>query len=138
MYYADSKDEFTNIQTSIKKILSNNIPPEQIVILVPYKQSVDSLRNLALPVPAVELQTASQRIGTIGVATIASFKGLERDCVILADLDNLDKADLSQLLYVGASRPRVLLNIHAKETNRGWFATQAQHFGQRLAGSTSS
>jgi hypothetical protein len=138
-YYSDSADACKHLQMAVKNVLLNKIPVEEIVILVPSRKSVDFLRrNLNLQVPIAELRSASQRIGTIGIATISSFKGLERDCVILADLESLEGVEMSQLLYVGASRPRVLLKIHVNVANTEWFARQAQHFGQRLAGPAST
>ena len=57
--------------------------------------------SLGLPFDAVPAQPR----GTILCDSIRRFKGLEREVVILAELDP-DDPRLSALLYVGASRAR--------------------------------
>src|SRR5262249_37337669 len=76
-YYSESPDQFRNIQSTIKAILFNKIPAEEIIILVLHRRSLDLLKkNLALARPVMELNSPSQPTGTIAIATIASFKGL--------------------------------------------------------------
>ena len=66
-------------------------------------------------------------------STVASFKGLESDVVLLVDIDDLSD-EAQSLVYVGASRARVLLHVFLAESTRERFGELATAFGRRSAG----
>lgn len=132
-FYRDRNKQYREIGLAIRRILSDGIPAEEIALLLPHKYSPEELRVRArLPCPVVDLIASPQISGAIGACTISAFKGLERDVVFLIDLENVDQPHMSELLYVGASRPRVLLRIYAAETTHEWFGERAQQLGRRL------
>jgi len=133
-FYRDRNKQYRQVGLAVSRILSDQIPPEEIVLLLPHKYSTEDLRlRTALSCPVVDLIASPQIGGAVGACTISAFKGLERDVVFLVDLENVDQPYISELLYVGASRPRVLLRIYAAESMREWFAERAQNLGRRLS-----
>lgn len=132
-FYRDPDKQYREIGSAIERILSEQIRAEEIVILLPHKYRIEELRNKTkLSYPIADLIASGQIDGVVGACTISAFKGLERDVVFLIDLEHVDQPYMSELLYVGASRPRVLLRIYAAESTREWFAERAQQLGKRL------
>jgi hypothetical protein len=132
-YYRDFYDGARSVQNTVNRVLSEGIEPREIVILVPTRNSIGHLKQtLKVAHPLVELHSSEQPEGSLAISTISSFKGLERDCAVVAELERLEDQGACELLYVAASRPRVLLSIHTHERNREWIAGQAQRFGEQL------
>jgi len=133
-FYADRKRQYREIGLAVERVLSEQMPAEEVVILLPHKYLIEDLRtNINLSRPIIDLITSPQTARAVGACTISAFKGLERDVVFLVDLEQLEPPYMSELLYVGASRPRVLLHIYASENTREWFADRAQQLGERLS-----
>jgi superfamily I DNA/RNA helicase len=119
-------DERTAMARVLDKLVNKeNIEPEQIVILTPLADpntqwedgtrvgTFEIVRSLFKP-------GASNR--SIRCSTIGAFKGLEREVVILAELDKSPKLHKNHMLYVGLSRARShLIVLLRKEENRKWF-----------------
>jgi hypothetical protein len=132
-FYTDRNKQYRDIGLTIDRILSDKMPAEEIVLLLPHRYSIDDLRSRTkLSSPIADLIASPQIEGAVGACTISAFKGLERDVVFLIDLEHVDQPYMSELLYVGASRPRVLLRIFAAESTREWFAERAKELGKRL------
>lgn len=70
-------------------------------------------------------------------STTASFKGLESDVVLLADVDDLHSVDGLASVYVGASRARVALFVYLSAAERGRFQELAREFGRNVANAAS-
>jgi hypothetical protein len=99
------------------------IPPEDIVVLSPYKYSSDRLgiKGLIDADPSLFTANIASRKDRVWVGTIQAFKGLEADVVILCGIDGHLPACGSANLYVGATRARSMLYI----INQRDFALQA-------------
>jgi superfamily I DNA/RNA helicase len=65
----------------------------------------------------------------IRFSTVASFKGLEADIVLLLDVDDLESVGALSSIYVGASRAKVLLVLFLDEGVRSALSEQARRFG---------
>jgi len=90
------------------------IAPESIVVLTPHTRANSTLAGVRTlgGVPLRALATADE--GCVRHATIAAFKGLEADVVILVDVDAEDPRCSEKARYVAASRARHLLFVFAK------------------------
>jgi hypothetical protein len=90
-----------------------HVPLEDIVVLTPSGPSKSSLRRGGV----VKGFTFSDTVepGTVLVASVHAFKGLERPVVILAELGDKHQEDLARYLYVGGSRARNELIVLARE-----------------------
>jgi hypothetical protein len=67
----------------------------------------------------------------IRFSTIAGFKGLESDAVILIDGNDLSK-DASDDFYVAASRAKALLVVLIRDDQRPQYGALAQTLGGRM------
>lgn len=90
------------------------VAPGSIVVLTPHTRANSTLAGVRTlgGVPLRSLATAGE--GCVRHATIAAFKGLEADVVILADIDADDERCSSRARYVAASRARHLLYVFAR------------------------
>jgi hypothetical protein len=110
------------------------VPSEDIVLLSQRRVDAATLRKrLGTKRPIVDLGAGGQKLGSIGLCTISAFKGLERDVVMLFGLDDVHSLEGSQLLYVGASRARVLLIVLINSAEKEYVAERAKDFGRTLA-----
>lgn len=103
-------------------LIEEKVLPAQIVILTPYNDK-SSLAD-GIRVGSYTLRRAVQVTGNdISVQSIYAFKGLEREVVILAELDraqtHIEAAQLQTLMYVGASRAKHKLIIVGEMPNPG-------------------
>ena len=71
-------------------------------------------------------------------STISSFKGLEKDVVIVADIDDLRGNDARMALYVGISRARGLLVPFVSESERHNYKSLSERLGWRIASQKNS
>lgn len=95
--------------------LKENIAPEQIVVLSPYRiENEKSAWRTGLSQVKTSSDMATPSIGKIRAGTIQGFKGLEADVVILVGID-ANAAKHSDWLYIGASRARAVLYLLALE-----------------------
>lgn len=110
--YRDFDDMATGLRELLHRLINQeNVIPERLVVLAPYKASnaqsrwADGLRDI---VRHEDLATVMS--GKVRVGTIHGFKGLEADVVILTGLTSQTFTH-RELLYVGASRARAALYI---------------------------
>ena len=111
----------------------DNLEPDQIVVL-----TRKTLGNCAIggllpgcPVPVGAPNGAAGRF--IRHSTIASFKGLEADAVIVAELDEITSDEVRLLNYVAASRARAFLALALQESRRDDFGRLGERLGAELA-----
>jgi len=86
---------------------------EDIAVLTPSGTGKSRLRALG-EVGGYRLSETVEP-GTILATSVHAFKGLERPVVILAELGDKHREDLSRYLYVGGSRARNHLIVLATE-----------------------
>jgi hypothetical protein len=65
-------------------------------------------------------------------ATVAAFKGLEADAILLLDAPFLGQLDRASTLYVGMTRARALLSVLRQERFESQWERLQQEFGRRL------
>ena len=116
---ANMEKQAASIHTLVHKlILNEGISCEQIVVLIEGRKFDSISRSLTskpLPKPyewAVKMHGFDNRVL---VETIARFKGLESDVIILWGIDNLDKESDREILYVASSRAKSRLFIVGSE-----------------------
>jgi hypothetical protein len=133
-YFNGTNDLDRLASRSLERVLSQEVRPEDIVFLSPRRVDAATLRKrLSIKRPVVDLPSDGQKLGSLGLCTIAAFKGLERDVVILFGLDDVHSPEGSQLLYVGASRAKVLLIVLINLAEKDFVAERAKDFGRTLA-----
>lgn len=93
---------------------TKGIAPETIVVLTPHTHANSTLGGVKTigGCPLRALATAGE--GCVRHATIAAFKGLEADVLILVDVDADDPRCSEKARYVAVSRAKHLLFVFAK------------------------
>jgi hypothetical protein len=105
------KDIAALIRTLVEE---EGIDEEQIVILTPHRSS-SFIGNRGSIEGVHYSQDPFDRKGNVLWTTLSSFKGLESDVVILADIDENDPRSGKREVYVAASRARHRLYIWRKD-----------------------
>ena len=107
----------------MKSLVDEGVAPDTIVVLTPRSRpnSLLSGREQLGGVPLAS--TAEEGSGRLLHTTISSFKGLEADVVILADIDPSDARCGRRVRYVAASRARHRLFV----LTRGDWMAEASH-----------
>lgn len=132
----DAKHQRREISKCIGRALSGGVHPSDVVVLSRHRRENSCLRDGLLDVayPLVDDEASSRSRGdVIRFSTVAGFKGLESDAVMLADVDELNASSALLSLYVGASRARVLLAVFLDENLKDAYNDHAVVYGQRLA-----
>lgn len=133
-YFRDSSEQDKLAGRAVERVLSQHVPAEEIVCLSPKRIEAEALRKrLGLKCRIVDLTEGRQNSGDLGLCTISAFKGLERDVVFLIGLEDIHSTEGAQLLYVGASRARVLLGVFVSVDEQRFVGERAQEFGRSLA-----
>jgi hypothetical protein len=134
----DSVDEQRRlISNHISRVRHAGFGEGRLIILSPYHIERSSLANglIGSSLPIVDVSRGGIDDPTPGVrfSTIASFKGLESDIVLLIDVDDLDDPRSQFLVYVGASRARILLSVSVAARLQTRIEQLAREYGQRIA-----
>ncbi len=132
-WYADAQDQRRKVSRFVGQLLSQELAPEQIVILSPYTL-INSCLAAGLkdvPCPLEVWEGPESRPRTIRFSTVSSFKGLEADAVALVDIDDLESPARRQLVYVGASRARAVLGVFMRVDQKDLYQERAGEFGAR-------
>lgn len=140
-WYVTPGQQIRQISNHLNQLLSSGLTPGEIVILSKRKlrNSVLGLGLLGVSVPLCDMtMTSSQESNRqhLHFSTIAAFKGLESEAVILADIDDLTSEDARELLYVGTSRARTLLSLFFSELVRPQYTACGLRYGELIARST--
>jgi len=108
----DFSDEYEAVESVLEQLSAQKIPLSQIAILTPrsrensiWGQKCNRQGRFA---PTWKLETVSNQVTC---CTIHSFKGLEREAIILTELDQLPSHKAEELLYVGISRAKTHLVV---------------------------
>lgn len=135
-WYRDIADQRRQIARCVNRLLSDGVPAAAIVILSRRKRDGSAVADGldGIPYPLVDFGEADRPpdARAIRFSTIAAYKGLESDAVLVIDVDDLENEDILRTLYVAASRSRSYLAVFIDKTQENTFARHAQEFGQRL------
>lgn len=133
---SDPKELQKGLTRVLREWLDRGVDPQQITILSPrsYERSLlASIDPSRLPRRVVDVTKGDgPDDGRIQFSTIAGFKGLEADAVLLIDIDELSSPDQMALLYTGASRARSLLGLVLHESCRQLYATRVSELVGRM------
>lgn len=134
-WYVSPTHQVRQISNHINYLLGAGVAPHEIAILSRRKLQNSAL-CLGLRGVPLRLVDASQSTTTrpgdkhLRFSTVAAFKGLEAEAIILADIDDLASDESREILCVGTSRARVLLALFLSEAVRHDYDQCAFRFGK--------
>jgi hypothetical protein len=137
-WYTDRKSHENAMLRQIREWLDGGIAPYDIIVLAPGSFEDSALARIdsgRLPRPIVDVSRAeSSDPNRIRFSTVAGYKGLESEAVLLTGFGNLTDLSTLSLLYVGASRARALLGLVLDERCREAYVERARDVVERLVG----
>ena len=138
-WYGDAVQHTEVLGSLLDQLIEENIQLNQVVVLSP-KRLENSEIPRRLPNGTVLWQADQPRPGRrhVEFSTIASFKGLEREAVIVAGVDNLRSDEARTALYVGLSRAKGILAAIIAESQRDGYEELSATLGQRIAAQPAS
>ncbi len=133
-WYRDAAMQTRLVSRHVNRLLSRGLHPTDIVLL--------SLRKLQRSCLASGLQEVPYKIWefehgpptpgpALRFSTIAGFKGLEADAVLIVDINDLSSEKSRYSLYVGGSRARGLLSLFIDEAARPAYEKMKGELEQR-------
>jgi hypothetical protein len=116
--------------------IDRGLDPEQITILSPHRFERSLLATIdpaRLPRRIVDISgDESNGSGRIRFSTIAGYKGLESDAVMLVDIDDIASSEGVGLMYTGASRAKSVLALVLDERCRDAYTGRVSELVGRL------
>lgn len=117
-YWARSNEQVNKLKVMLEKLLSDGIPPDDIVLLSTRKiensvlnQLTDFLNIRFSPITDYGIQDKN----TIFYSTVHAFKGLESPVIILTDVQAIETDYDRSVIYIGMSRAKSCLLLLAHE-----------------------
>ncbi len=108
-FYSDVKDEVAKLESVLLKLRQQEIQPQNITLLSPFKlrnSSVARINHSTFQILDLSEHSHFPIAGAITFSTIQGFKGLENSYIILTDIDKMGSDEFKSLLYVGMSRAK--------------------------------
>jgi hypothetical protein len=135
-WYGDPKSEEKAILRQLRAWIDGGVAADAITILSPKRfentlfVGIDRSR---LPRPIIDVSHAeSSEPDRVRFSTVAGFKGLESEAILLTGFNDLSDPEALSLLYVGASRARGLLGLVLDERCREAYVERARDIVTRL------
>jgi hypothetical protein len=135
--YDDERDHRRLLGRQIRSWIEAGIRPDEITILSPVRRHNSVLADgMPAGVPSRLLDgpvlDPSQRQNAVQFSTVAAFKGLESDVVLLLDMPFLGREDRSATTYVGMTRARAVLAVMYDQRLGSKLEELQRDFGRRL------
>lgn len=132
-FFNDPRDQLRKLNKLVKSLQSDKLLPEQITVLSPRSFSSSGLSIDGVAFKLHDITDGGRpQAGKISFCTIAGFKGLEADVVLIIDVYGLRGNDHASLLYVAVTRPRILLAAFLHNDARQEFEENARGLGEAL------
>lgn len=134
-WYDNVDDQQESIDETLRNLKREGISPSRVIVLSRFRLDRSAVRNSAQEFGDVS-RGGVDDAEAVMFATVASFKGLESDVVLLIDVDDLNSNEGLAAVYVGASRARVALYVFVATSEKERFRDLAKEFGRALAEGT--
>lgn len=137
LIYNDAREQRKLVSRQLREWLDAGLRPTDITILSPTRRANSVLAD-GLPAgtpctlvdgPILERSAHSK---SVQFATVAAFKGLESDVILLLDAPFLGEVARAATIYVGMTRARALLCVLRDRRFDGAWADLQRSFGRRL------
>ena len=138
-WFGETSQQVSMLSSVIDELRKEDIRPEQVVVLCSKRLDHAGIPR-RLPNGTVMWETSKPRPRRrhVEYSTIASFKGLEREAVIVVGIDDLRSDDARVSLYVGLSRARGILVPFVAESQREDYRKLSALLGRRIAAQSAS
>jgi len=133
-WYRDAAHQKREVAKCVNKLLSDGVPPEDIILLSPRRQAESAVAGglPGVPFSLVPYNGPIAPSRKIRFSSVDDYKGLESPVVIVTDITDLESDDAAALVYVGASRAKSLLCVFVDEKLKSAYAQKALEYGRNL------
>lgn len=137
LVYSDAREHRKLVGQQIRAWIEQGLRPQAITILSPVRR-VNSVLADGLPAGTPcslvdgPLLDRSLHQRAVQFSTVAAFKGLESDAVLLLDAPHLGRVEMASTVYVGMTRARAVLTVLRDSRSEDAWRTLQQDFGHRL------
>ena len=133
-WFKEASQQARMLSSVLDELREEGIRPEQIIVLCPRRfENADIPHGLPNGTVLWEAAQRRPRRRHVEFSTIASFKGLEKDVVILVGIDDLQSGSARIALYVGLSRAKGILVPFVSESQRENYEELSTMLGHRIA-----
>lgn len=135
-WYEDEREHQKALLKIVRDWIARGLRPDQITILSPFRFERSTVAQVAeqLPRRLVDIGSGSTDDGTaLRFSTVAGFKGLESDGLILSDVKDLTSAHALLEIYLGASRACALLAVLLPNEVVDDYRDRAKDFAERVS-----
>lgn len=136
LWFGTPASEAKLAKKQLEAWLAGELRPDQIAVLSPRRMEhsvISELPGRPAGREIVDLSAGERADNEIGFSSIAGFKGLEADVVLLVDLTDLEGAPALLDVYIGASRAKAVLALALSEGLREIYRLRAEDFAVRIA-----
>lgn len=122
-FYRDDAHQKQILNEQLKKLSSESLPFNEMVILSPKRFENSCVKSFAA-YSIKEIKTVNEISATqnyFGFATVQSYKGMESNYVLITDIEDLSGDVAKSLMYVGMSRARYGLILLISETKQNQY-----------------
>lgn len=130
MWYGSDDQQREAVLATLRRLRQEGFPAASTVVLSRYRLESSVMHDSK--VADLSRGGDDPHESATRFSTVASFKGLEADVVLLADVDDLETNEGLASVYVGASRAKVALFVFLAESQRRRFKDLAKEFGRAL------
>jgi superfamily I DNA and RNA helicase len=138
IFYKNKNEQTSKLKNTLLDLMKDQVRPSKITVLSPLKNEAgcatllsSQLKNSELnhknrlillnPLTSKNIASSKNSNSTIFFCSISAFKGLEKDFIVITDIDNLSKEWWRSVLYVGMSRARVGLTLLLNNKERSTY-----------------
>lgn len=134
VYFSDNNDFRGKLDNEIRRLLNEDVLPQDIVMLSTFRLENSSLSGMesVAALPICDLTSDKPDDQCISFCTVQAFKGLERKCVVAIDIRDLSQQENALLHYVGLSRAQSLLVTFMQNDIKPQYERHLRDFGARL------
>jgi hypothetical protein len=138
--YGNEREHLRLVGKQIRAWVEAGVRPEDIAILSPVRRHNTVLANgfpPGVPCRLVDgpiIEPGRER-NAVQFSTVAAFKGLESDVVLLLDVPFLGREDRTATTYVGMTRARAVLAVMYDQRLASKLTELQRDFGRRLVAS---
>jgi hypothetical protein len=131
IYYSDQKSLIRKLDSEVARLMEQGVLPGNIAVLSTRRRSNSAIAKVSILGRQPLVDVADAGACDLIFSTMHAFKGLERQVVLIVDMEEIGREERSMLHYAGLSRAMTLLRVFLPESAKATYEAQSRKFAQR-------